>query len=100
LFYDAVRYRDGSFSSLQAANRLVNSTLSRNSVIVAHVASGAMAEAFVTATFSSQTGVEAYRPSAYSEPYIRDTFGVGVYIVHDQGIERGFRVISAYPRND
>lgn len=31
---------------------------------------------------------------------MRTTYGVGVFIVHDTGAPRGYRVITAYPRND
>jgi hypothetical protein len=93
-------YRQGSFPSLDAANRLVNATLSRNRATVEEVVNGTLRRAFLTTIFSSQTGIEAFRSSSRSQPYIRDTFGVGVYIVHDPNSGKGFRVVTAYPRND
>jgi hypothetical protein len=96
---DFPRYRDGSFGSVQAANRLVNATLSRNSATVEQVALGLKRDAFLIATFQSKTGIEAFRSSSRAQPYIRDTFGVGVYIVQDTNGERGFRVATAFPMN-
>jgi len=98
--FDVVPRRAGSFASLEAANKLVNSTLSQNSAIVDQVASGHERDAFVTATFGSPTGIEAYRESPNSSPYIRTTYGVGVFIVNNPNMPGGFQVITAYPRND
>src|SRR5882672_6207860 len=58
-----IRERDGSFPSVEAAAKLVNSTLAQNSAIVDLVASGRRSQAFVTAQFDSKTGIEAYRPT-------------------------------------
>jgi hypothetical protein len=68
--------------------------------MVEAVASGAEPYDFVTAEFRSITGIEAYRPTRNATPYLRDTHGVGVYIVHDPTARRGFRVVTAYPRDD
>ena len=56
--------------------------------------------AFVTKEFASKTGIEAYRssPDSKTQPIIRDTFSVGVFIVRDPIATAGFRVITAYPR--
>ena len=54
---------------------------------------------FVTYRFGSPTGREAYS-TADIEPYMRTTYGVGVAIAHDPHTKRGYRVITAYPRND
>lgn len=89
----------GSFSSIQAANSLVNATLARNATIVEAVASGHSSDAFVTAEFGSITGTEAYRSSPLGEPHIRATTGVGVKIHHDPKQLKGFRVLTAYPLN-
>ncbi len=66
----------GSFATVVAANRLVNSTLSRNHDVVALVARGVRPREFVTATFSSPTGVEAFRRGPFAQPYLRNTYGV------------------------
>lgn len=104
--YDALGFavigltRTGSFSSIQAANGLVNSTLARNAAIVDSVASGVISRAYVTAEFGSITGSEAYRASPRNEPYIRTTTGVGVVIRHDSRQLKGFNVLTAYPINE
>jgi len=111
LFVSRGRYRAGSFPSIEAANKLVNSTLAQNLAIVDQVASGAILDrVFVTATFRTKTGIEAFLPvserrrwflpSKIASIYIRDTYGVGVVIYHDPTAKNGFRVLTAYPRND
>lgn len=100
LFYSRILYRDGSFPSLAAATKLVNATLARNRAVMEKVAAGKMQDAFVTASFSSQTGIEAFKPSPYAQPYLRPTYGVGVYIIHDRRRPNGFRVQTAYPREE
>ena len=93
------RKRHGSFPSVEAATKLVSSTLARNREIVDRVARGELDDAFITAEFGSRTGREAFRPAENSEPYLRDTNGVGVFLVHDPEESSGFTIISAYPRN-
>jgi len=101
IFETIARYRDGSFPSIQAANKLVDATLSRNKEIVDAVANGTLSgRKLITATFTSKTGIEAFRKGEYEQPYIRDTYGVGVVIIHDPGNRSGYRVVTAYPRND
>jgi len=94
------RRRAGSFPNVDAAQKVINSTISENHDIVEAVASGKEVGAFITRQFNSRTGREAYRDRANARPYMRDTFGVGVYIVHDKLSDKGFRVRTAYPRND
>lgn len=53
----------------------------------------------VDAFFGSVTGIEAYAATIRSQPHIRETYGVGVYIRRDVTASRGYRVITAYPRN-
>ncbi|HMN36753.1 MAG TPA: hypothetical protein PKD49_03455 [Hyphomicrobium sp.] len=91
--------RSGSFTSLDAASKLVDATLARNRNIVDLVVGGTIREQRVDAYFDSLTGYEAYAPAIRSEPRIRETYGVGVYIRHDPSANNGYRVISAYPRN-
>jgi hypothetical protein len=98
--YSYARKRNGSFESREAANDLVNRTLEQNRDQVDAVASGQSADAFVTARFGYKTGREAFRSDIDAKPYLRDTYGVGVYIVHDPRRERGYSVITAYPRNE
>jgi hypothetical protein len=87
----------GSFTSVQSANRLVNSTISENQDKVDAVARGDEPIAVIHSRSRSPTGYEAYLSRAHSEPYIRDPFGVRVIIVRDPGSTRGWRVQSAYP---
>lgn len=100
LFFSWGLRRAGSFTSLSSATSLVNSTLAQNQTMVAAVATGAVADAFVTATFARPTGYEAYIYSYRSAPVMRETFGVGVYIAHDLNSPRGYTVFSAWPRSD
>ena len=94
------RKRAGSFPSVEAAEKLVNATLAQNADTVAAVAGGRSSGAFVTSEFDTATGIEAYARTPRSEPYIRTTYGVGVLIAHDRRSRNGFRVITAYPRNE
>jgi hypothetical protein len=79
----------------------VNRTLERNKATVDMVASGKLQDAFVTARFGFITGREIFRPDPTERYYyFRPTYGVGVDIRHDPGSSRGYRVHTAYPRND
>ena len=89
--------RLGSFTSVESANKLVSSTLAQNPLLVDQVARGDVRSVFVSARFASRTGFEAYAPNERSQAYIRDTYGVGVNIVHDRRSPKGFRVQTAYP---
>jgi len=102
LFYTVYRWRHGSFSSLAAAERLTNANLSRNADVVNAVATGRVEDAFITSTFSSVTGREAYRLTrrASSPIRLRTTYGVGTYIRHAPDMPNGFIIITSYPRNE
>jgi hypothetical protein len=91
--------RSGSFPSVGAADRLVNSTLDQNRAIVDQVANGTLPGAVVSARFGSVTGIEAVAPNARSQPYLRETYGVGVFIVHNRLSTRGYNVLTAFPSN-
>lgn len=94
-------YRHGSFESLENANDLTNRTLEQNREAVEEVAQGKKDRDFVKSRFGYKTGREAIGSrDPRAEPYVRDTYGVGVEIAHDQRSPRGFTVITAYPRND
>lgn len=94
-------YRHGSFASLEDANDLTSRTLEQNGKIVDEVAKGIRDEEFVKTRFGYKTGREAIRlPQSGSQPHMRDTYGVGVLIRHDRTSPKGFRVHTAYPRND
>jgi hypothetical protein len=98
--YRYARKRWGSFESREAATELVHRTLEQNRDQVDAVATGQLKEVFITAQFGFKTGQEAFRPNIDAKPYLRDTYGVGVFIEHDRRAERGYSVITAFPRND
>ncbi len=87
----------GSFTSLQAATKLVNSVVSNNGEKVEHVVSGRSAMEVLSTWFSQPTGYEAYLPRYHAQPYMRDTYGVQVVILPDKRSPKGFRVQTAYP---
>jgi hypothetical protein len=87
----------GSFTSVQSANRLVNSTISDNQDKIDQAMRDGESGVLISKSFKSPTGYEAYLARAHAEPYIRDTFGVEVLIRPDPGSARGWRVHTAYP---
>jgi len=89
--------RAGSFSSLEAANKLVNSTLAQNQTVVDQVVSGARSGVRIEARFGTSTGYEAYMARPHSQAELRDTYGVRVVIQHDPLARHGFRIITAFP---
>jgi hypothetical protein len=91
--------REGSFPSLEAANKLVNATIARNRDKIDMVVNGMLPTARLDAQFDSATGYEAYARTERSQAYIRDTYGVRVVIVRDSRVAKGYRVETAFPRN-
>jgi HK97 family phage portal protein len=94
--------RIGSFPSLQAANKLVNSTVSENQAVVDRVANGEIGvikPIAIDAWFDAPTGYESYAPRYNSRPEIRDTYGVRVVLIHDKKRKRRFSIITAFPIN-
>lgn len=91
--------RSGSFSSIEAATKLVNSTLAQNADVVDRVASGVEMRGRAFAQFNSITGIEAVMPTARAQPFFQQTHGVGVIIDHDPLSPRGFTVWTAFPTN-
>jgi hypothetical protein len=89
--------RVGSFTSVQSANRLVNSTISDNQDKIDQGIRDGEPFVLISKSFKSPTGYEAYLARAHAEPVIRDTFGVEVLIRPDPGSARGWRVHTAYP---
>ena len=94
------RREQGSFTSLEQANDLVNRVIEMNKDRVDRVATGKKQDATLQERFDFVTGKEAYRPNGNSEPYIRDTDSVRVVIRHDPRSWRGYRVHTAYPVNE
>jgi hypothetical protein len=92
--------REGSFDSVANANDFVNRTLEQNRTTVDMVVNGKSDRDFVTTRFGNITGREAFRSDPDADPYLRNTYSVGVEIRRDPGSSRGYRVHTAYPRND
>ncbi len=94
-----------SFSSLEAATKLVNSTLSQNQASVDAVASGMIMSKTLNAQFNTLTGrsysVRVSRQPPYlprgGAPELRTPYGVRVVIVHDPNCRGGFRIVTAFP---
>lgn len=99
-FGSADELRAGSFTSLEAANKLVNSTIASNGAKIALVVSGASPVEVLRQEFSSTTGYEAFARTERSQPYIRGTTGVSVVIVRDASSTKGYRIQSAFPTNN
>jgi HK97 family phage portal protein len=95
--------RAGSFSSLEAANKLINSTISANREQIARFLSGGLLFSFPSMylfrDFEQPTGYEAYAPNDRAQPVIRPTFGVSVHIGRTDRAPRGYRVVRAWPMN-
>jgi hypothetical protein len=87
----------GSFTSVQSANRLVNSTISENQDKIDQAIRDGEPFVLISKSFKSPTGYEAYLARANAEPVIRNTFGVEALIRPDPGSARGWRVHTAYP---
>ncbi|WP_198011203.1 RNase A-like domain-containing protein [Hyphomicrobium zavarzinii] len=96
--------RAGSFTSVDAANKLVNATIAEPENV-------AKIEAFVRRdllymlpvlyvrkSFDSVTGKEAYGPEGKG-PDMRQTYSVEVRLVRSNKSPKGFYVHSAYPLN-
>ncbi len=95
--------RAGSFTSLEAANKLVNSTLSQNQEKIDAFVQGrfplSLPFMYVHADFNSPTGYEAYAPNDRSQPTMRTTYGVTALVIRTDRSEKGYYVLKAYPVN-
>jgi hypothetical protein len=91
-------FRSGSFTSLEAANKLVNENIAANQGKVDQVVMGGSTKAELDHDSDSPTGREAYMRNERSQAVMRDTYSVRVVIVPDSS-ERGWRVLTAFPRN-
>ncbi len=86
--------RQGAFSSLESANKLVNATIAENPEQIRRVVSGVSPKEEL-----DPTGREAVARTGRSQIYIRDTYDVRVVIVPDGSVAKGFRVETAFPMN-
>src|SRR5436305_14607646 len=91
-------FRSGSFSSLEAANKLVNATIAANNGKVDRVVIDGSPRERLDYDFDTPTGREAYMRNERSQAVLRDTYSVRVVIVPDSS-EKGYRVLTAFPRN-
>jgi hypothetical protein len=91
--------RQSSFSSLEAANKLVNATISEHPDQVTRVVSGLSPKETLHSEFGSPTGFEAFARNENSRVILSDTYAVRVVIVPDGRIAKGFRVDTAFPTN-
>lgn len=91
--------RQSSFTSLEAANKLVNATISEHSEQVNRVVNGLSSRETLHSEFSSPTGFEAYARNERSAVVLSDTYAVRVVIVPDKTVAKRFRVDTAFPTN-
>jgi hypothetical protein len=91
---------EGTFLSLESANDYVNRLLEKHKAEVDKVASGAWPDQWIEDRIGSSTGVEALIDANSLKAVTRPTFKVGVWLVHDDRSPRGYRVDTAYPKND
>jgi Bacterial CdiA-CT RNAse A domain len=91
--------RESSFSSLEAANKLVNVTISEHPDQVNRVVSGLSPKETLHSEFETPTGFEAYAKNETSRITLSDTYAVRVVIVPDGRVAKGFRVDTAFPTN-
>ncbi len=88
----------GTFSSLEAATKLVNSTVSQNPDAVSQVTSDKLAANVFEARFDQPTGKEFFVSGIRDpKPKERDTYGVRVIIYRDNSSKNGFRIRTAFP---
>ncbi len=88
----------GSFKDLDAANKLVNATISDNKGLFAlFLLNPDQTHLFITSRFPNATGREAYAKTLFSSFDIRPTYGVAVYLLKDPTSAFGSRVHTAFP---
>ena len=98
--------RAGSFPSVDAANKLVNSTVGdpENASKIEMFREAKfpfwLPELRIFKSFSSPTGIEAYSPDDRTIPKIRSTSGVTVRLIRTDRVQRGYYVDSAWPMNE
>ena len=98
--------RAGSFSSLEAANKLVNSTIAdpENAAKIEMFREAKypfwLPELRIFKSFASPTGIEAYSPDDRTLPTMRPTSGVTVRLIRTDRVPRGYYVDSAWPMNE
>lgn len=94
------RRRDGSFDSIESARTFIREALEKNRDAVQRVAEGSKPDALIKSRLGYPTGREAVSIPEDTPIRMRTTYGVGVCIVHERSMGRGFRIITAFPMND
>ncbi len=97
LFFIHFQQFDGSFTNLESATKLVNTTISRNSGDVINFMGSKEDRIALTSMFGSVTGREVYMKTPRSEPHVRETYNVKVILKKDKN--NGFFVLTAFPTN-
>ena len=96
--------RAGSFTSEEAANKLVNSTISQNANKIEAFKEGKFPHLFpfiyIFGEFSSPTGYEAYVATDNQLPRMQTTYAVTVRLRRSSTQEKGYFVHSAWPMNN
>jgi Bacterial CdiA-CT RNAse A domain len=91
--------RAGTFPSVEAADKLVNAALARNDAAITRILSGKSDQEYIEEIVLAPTGREAYRKTDRSAPYVRETYGVAMWIGPDPTSPNGYLVRTAYPMN-
>lgn len=103
-------YRAGSFSSLEAATKLIRSTIAQNrSLIEARLKSAPNKQLEFVSTFRTPTGIEAYLPNTERNrprlfrpkqvhPVVRPTYSVHVVLRPYPNSPSGYRLVTAFPK--
>ena len=98
--------RAGTFLSLEAADKLVNSVMSDpiNKSKTEEFGAGnwkyPLPFLYLFKEFESATGREAFAPNDRQQPWIRSTNGVTIQLRRSKTDPRGYFVESAYPMNE
>lgn len=95
----AIYAAEGSFSDVRTANDLVNRALDSDQEKIDRVVNGASGAETINYRSGNVTGKEAYYSIDTDRVEVRSTYSVRVRIVSDQRLDRGFRVLTAFPIN-
>ncbi len=97
--------RAGSFTSVEAASKLVSTTIANaeNATKLKRFINRdimfSLSVLYLDADFPKPTGYEAYAKNHRQQPEIRDTYGVKVRIMRTDRDPKGWYVDSAWPTN-
>lgn len=91
--------RAGTFDTIESANVFVNAAIASDEAGVHNVSSGATRIYPIYAELGRATGREVVISAKDGKISTRKTTGLCVFLIHDPGRLRGFRVHTAYPMN-